>query len=440
MPLEDQGLVLIRGENHDEGDSNGSGKTTLFELLAHTLTGKTSKGSKRNDLLNLNAPKDYHTQASFRRSGGSHYLVDQYRKHHEHGTGVQIRIDGSKKDNAPDGYDAAQRKVLEYMGLTWGAFQGQLYLSQKYTHTMIEGKPSEKQAYLSSYFGLDSIESMIVDCKKRIQSVPLPDESQLKDMLSHTQSELDALGDIDEVREGIDSKKEEQSKLQKRVLDVSMRLDLQRKASEVFEERKAWLAILSKWKLTMESADIKATLSRYRKKSAEAKAHLASLKTREELVAKLEDLGDVKSSRSYDEISLEIESIDTDIRSIERALPQADKRSDIEAKLASLDKCSEDPTELEAQLSEQTGRRSKLSRKVTVLESEINSLESIEEKCPTCSRPMGHDERDSMLATKKKRLDLTVTKVDGISDFIDETSDVLDLINYRTKLEEELKE
>ena len=53
MPLEDQGLVCIQGQNLDEGDSNGSGKTTLFELLAQPFLVRLLRRLGRMTFLTL---------------------------------------------------------------------------------------------------------------------------------------------------------------------------------------------------------------------------------------------------------------------------------------------------------------------------------------------------------------------------------------------------
>lgn len=52
VPLDDQGLVLVRGENRVSSamDSNGCGKTALFDALAWALFGETLRGRRGEDV------------------------------------------------------------------------------------------------------------------------------------------------------------------------------------------------------------------------------------------------------------------------------------------------------------------------------------------------------------------------------------------------------
>src|SRR3990167_719900 len=52
VPLADQGLVLVRGDNRVSGaaSSNGSGKTAIFDALCFALFGLTTRGLKADDV------------------------------------------------------------------------------------------------------------------------------------------------------------------------------------------------------------------------------------------------------------------------------------------------------------------------------------------------------------------------------------------------------
>lgn len=442
MPLEEQGLVLIRGENHDEGDSNGSGKTTLFELMAHTLFGKTSKGPRKNSLLNKINPQDFHTQCRFRRDPGSRYLIDQYRKHSDNGTCIEIRVDGAEKSTAPPKYEDAQKKVMEHVGLVWNQFQGQVYLSQKYTHTMLEGLPSEKQAYMSRYFGLEMLDTLITDVSTRLNAIPLPDESQLREMLDHVTAELEGIGDVEEAREALSITRKKQSKLQKKILDIRVKLDSQLKAQEVDVDRKKWSSRLTKMKLRLDADDIKSSLNTYRKRARDLKAFIKAIATHADLEKRLESLG-VDTEQSYDEVAAEVEELAKQVKQLEKDLYSAQRREDLLEQLSQVEPVDEKFLEggvegIRNRLEAKEKKRDSVANKVTVLRSEIAQLETIEEVCPTCSRPMDEHEREDMLEEKRQRFDKLSARRSDLNEAVADLQFFLDSLTARLKLEAKL--
>lgn len=442
IPLEDQGLVLIRGENLDEGDSNGSGKTTLFELFAHTLFGQTSKGPRKNWLLNMKTPKDFHTQVCFRRSG-VHYQVDQFRKHAKHGTGIEVFKDGSDINTAPDGYEKAQKKIPEYLGLTWREFQGSVYLSQKYTHTMIEGLPSDKKAYLSRYFGLDKIDALVTESSRRINAIPLPDQTQLQDMLDHVLKELEELGDAEDVRRALREGKKKQSKFQKIMLGLRVSLKRQEEARAVDEDRTKWLSILRKFRLDLDSEAIEAALETYRARAQDIEMLLGALVTQAEMQAQLLELG-VGAEQSYEEIADDVEQLEMVVRKLERLLPHAQKREELLDKLETLVKpetledAPGDPKALREKLESREGHQATLRSKIAILSNEISKLKQIEDSCPTCSRPLDEDERLEMIGERQASYDSLLSKFESARDTIERLESRVENVEARLKIEEQL--
>lgn len=440
IPLEDQGLVLIRGENLDEGDSNGSGKTTLFELFAHTLFGHTSKGPRKNFLLNIQEPKDFHTQVCFRRND-VHYQVDQFRKHSDskHGTGIEVYKDGSVTNSAPDGYEKAQRKIPEYLGLTWREFQGSVYLSQKYTHTMIEGLPSEKKAYLSRYFGLDTVDAIITESTRRLNAVPLPDQTQLQDMLDHVLKELEELGDLEEVQRALREGKKKQINLQKRMLGLRLQLKTQEEAREVEEDRTKWLVILRKFRLGLDPEAIEEALETYRSRALDIETLQKALVTQEKLEAQLLELG-VEAEQSYEEIAEDVEQLEVVVRKIERLLPGAQKREELLEKLEKLEDVEgdADAETLREKMEAREERRSSLRSRMTILSSEISNLKQIEDDCPTCSRPLAESERLEMIKERQVSYDALSSKFDRAHVSVKELTSRIEAVEARLQIEEQL--
>tara|TARA_Y100000310_G_scaffold344224_1_gene455827 strand:- start:2934 stop:5219 length:2286 start_codon:yes stop_codon:yes gene_type:complete len=404
MPLEDQGLVCIQGQNLDEGDSNGSGKTTLFELLAHTLFGKTSKETRKNDLLNAIEPKNYHTSVRFKRD--VLYTVDQYRKHSEKGTSIEIRLGDSPNNIAPDGYDNAQSAAQKYSGFLWREFLGSVYLSQKHTHTMIEGKPSEKQAYLSRYFGLDSIDAMITESSRRISAVPLPNETHIKEMLGHVKEELDALGDIGPIKEELLRKKEDQKKVQKELVVLRVEENKLEKAREVEEVRNKWIKRLSKIGLKLSAGPIKKEIESLRNKLSSTKRAIDDQELFLDLTRKLEELG-VNTDLTYDEVQEELSSILSAEEDLSPLISRVKERSLLEREISSLPPgaSEDDPEALSSKKESHLSKRDTASKKLAVYEQQVSNLKSIgSEVCPTCQRQIDGSEISDLLSVREEKI------------------------------------
>jgi DNA repair exonuclease SbcCD ATPase subunit len=436
LPLEDQGLVLIRGENLDEGDSNGSGKTTLFELLAHTLFGSTTKGARRNALLNLKDPTSFHTQVKFRRDEVS-YQVDQYRKHPDNGTGIEVYKNGSTDNSALDGYDNAQKEIAKLIGLTWREFQGSVYLSQKYTHTMIEGLPSEKQKYLSRYFGLDRLDAIVTESTRRLSAIPLPDYTQLQGMLDHVLGELDVLGAVEEFTDVLRDGKKQQSKTQKKMLGLQVQLKRQEEARLVEEDRKNWLRVLKKLRLDLDPGSIEESLQDYRARGRDIESLKKALHTQEKLEAQLLDLG-VDVEQSYEDIADDVERLESVVRKLERLLPKAERREELLEDLEPVKDAQGNPETLKAKRGTRKDNHRSLRGEMAVLISEISNLKEIRDNCPTCSRPLDESERRRMIREREKAYSDISDRCDKARASVEKLSDRIEAVETRLRLEEQI--
>ena len=86
FPLANQGLVLVRGLNMDDGGFLGAGKSSIFEVFAQLQMGKGGKrdqrrGDHKSDMVNLFSGADMSATLKLK-IGGHPYEIRQYRKHH----------------------------------------------------------------------------------------------------------------------------------------------------------------------------------------------------------------------------------------------------------------------------------------------------------------------------------------------------------------------
>lgn len=99
LGLANLGLVLIEGENRDQGGSNGAGKSTIFEAIVWALFGTTSRGLKGDDVIRLDLKKNpvKNTRVVLDIELDGHLVqVARHRKHSKFENKVLLFIDGKE--------------------------------------------------------------------------------------------------------------------------------------------------------------------------------------------------------------------------------------------------------------------------------------------------------------------------------------------------------
>lgn len=405
MPLDNQGLVLIQGINRDEGGSNGSGKSTLFDLLANSCTGKTAKLSgsrslKKNDLLNLRNPKNFHTQLTFQK-GSSEYIINHYRAHKEHGTRIEILVDGV--DETPTtGFDNVQKCVSKILGFTPEEFYGQVYLSQHYTHALVHGTPSEKSKYLSLYFGLDSIDLLLNTSKKRVESIVIPNERELIDLQDSINQQLADLEEEASLRGKLDAIDIKRKAEQARLIDVRFVVENQNKAKLVEEQSRVWQGKLAKEGITFTVDELKAEEASALSLFETYKNELGRLTNLEKVELELATLG-IEGEASYQDIRKDIEAQEDIIQTKIDEAGKLEKRRNLEANLSKLPQSEKDWRTLVLELGQKETEARVYQKTLNTLKVELEKLSFAGSDCPTCLRPIPQEEHQGLIATREHK-------------------------------------
>jgi len=405
VPLDDQGLVFVRGENLDEGDSNGSGKTTLFELLANCVydkVTKTDRRTKKSDLLNVHHPKDFLTRLNLSVLEEP-YSIEKYRLHSELGTGMSIRH--GTQDITPDDPREASKAAQNLVGLSWNEYLGSVYLSQRYTHMMIDGTPAQKREYLSRYFGLDTLDVMIKETTKRLNDIPLPDETHLKGMLDSVEQDLADLGDSKTLQESLDALLTEQGDLHTRLVDLKVEQSKQDDARASDEMRKQWRKTLRRMGLLLDPDPLREELRTRRQELVSTKELLTLLKKRNSLLARLAQ--EEPSTLSPSEVEATLETIGASISKMERDLPKVELREKLSLKLSALPEDSDglELDVLDARTSKWKLKLEDVQARLTATQSELSQLRGVGDVCYTCQRPISAHEKEEMVAERSQLLD-----------------------------------
>lgn len=438
MPLNDQGLVLLRGENLDEGGSNGAGKSTLFELMSHLLYGKLTKTDRRikkSDLLNAYRPKDFLVRLDLT-VDGEEYQLDQFRAHSKRGTGISVTKAGVNV--TPDDPREAQKLVSSLTGLSWNEYLGRVYLSQRHTHMMIDGTPAQKREYLSRCFGWDTLDVMVKETTKRLNGIPLPDETHLRSLLEGVEQDLTALGDEGVLQDDLDGLAKKQSDIQTRLVDLKVELSKQEAAKAADEDRRRWAKTLSsKFELDLDLDQVKAAVKKRRKTVSSTQESLASAKKRASVEAKLQAEGDLPEFS--EDVESKLESISKKLSRMERDLPGVERRERLSKQLKGLAADDDSLESLESRTEKWKGKLAEIQSKLSAVKSEVTKLRGVGDVCYTCLRPISAHEKEEMLQEREADLAKLRELVSKAQEALDHYSERFSALQKRTDLLSQLE-
>lgn len=132
--LEDRGLVLIQGANHDDtsADSNGSGKSSIADALCWCWFGITARGVTGDDIINDKAGKNTRVSSTLV-DGAITYTATRYRKHKTGKNTLQITSDdGLKTTDLTKGTEKLTQEVANrIIGSSLEVFTGSIYAGQE---------------------------------------------------------------------------------------------------------------------------------------------------------------------------------------------------------------------------------------------------------------------------------------------------------------------
>lgn len=122
VPLADQGMVFVMGENLDteSSNSNGSGKTTLFKAVTWGLFGQTVDGDKADEVIRKG------TSEAVVRVELEDFTIRRSRKKGS----PKLEILGSTGEPIEGTKDDLQAKIIEWVGLDFQAFKNTVLYGQ----------------------------------------------------------------------------------------------------------------------------------------------------------------------------------------------------------------------------------------------------------------------------------------------------------------------
>lgn len=117
--LKDRGLILVEGENRDQGGSNGAGKSTIFEAICWGLFGTLNNGLRGDDVVRFGSGGNVRVALTLD-VDGQRIFVARHRKHPKFQNQLHLEINGEDSRAATD--RATQLKLLKILHLDWNTF------------------------------------------------------------------------------------------------------------------------------------------------------------------------------------------------------------------------------------------------------------------------------------------------------------------------------
>lgn len=138
VALDDRGLMLIQGLNHDDTSqiSNGAGKSTIPEALSWCFFGETAKEEDGDKVVNRKAGKDASVMAEvFDEDTGDTWRVSRYRKHSKYKNQLRLELQDSAtaywQDKTQGTDKLTQVMVDKVIGCNYEVFKAAIYAGQE---------------------------------------------------------------------------------------------------------------------------------------------------------------------------------------------------------------------------------------------------------------------------------------------------------------------
>jgi DNA repair exonuclease SbcCD ATPase subunit len=158
IPLENQGLVSIQGDN-------GVGKSSIWDILEAILYGSTPDGYRKDELTKNNEDSEY----ILTMEKDNETIVATLQRKSKKWSYNLLKDGKSYTDHT---YYEAIKSLGGIVGLTKDEFEGSVHLTQSAQHMLIKGSLSERKDYISAFFGIDNrYDEVHVAAKGELESI-----------------------------------------------------------------------------------------------------------------------------------------------------------------------------------------------------------------------------------------------------------------------------
>ena len=293
IPLNNQGLVLINGNNKDNPalNNNGAGKSSLLEAIIYVLYGKTIRGLKGDAVVNNKTGKNTKVFLDLTDDDGTKYRIARYRKHNVHKNNVYLYRNGV--DITPKSESDFDNFIIDLLQADYTTFTSSLlYSAESFKFTT--STDAEIKRTFDTMLNLEVLEK----CRDVTKQLIL----QVKDKLNTVNSKLDILErDLESVNFQLDSQRKEhdewdENKMQRLLGIDSSKASLREKLNAINSEIES---------LNQDKKDVKIAEMTARKSLDSKKESIKKIGELKDLLSELHsEISDLKGEISKDDIMI----------------------------------------------------------------------------------------------------------------------------------------
>lgn len=397
VPLNNIGLVLLRGQNLDyngyntfdelNSPSNGSGKSTLLKLIRAPQFGLLSSTANATDIVNsrFSGP----TEATLYFDIDNTECRIQLVRDKKEGNSYHMWMDGVRITPNKDLHGAARRAIKNQLPLTANEYDALIHLGIN-KQLLISGKKSDRRAYIERIYGLNNVNLILNEIKLRHKAVGTNKDDEIKAVKSALKSYKKELENATEIKtDTLDEIQKNIEKLEDRKEHISTKISKMERA--ILLRKK-----LSKLHKVIRDNPVK-------KSSEKLSKELDSLKER-----KIELKRALKKASRYKELKAEIKELGTgDAKQLRKQIKRQERKSQL-----ALDK------------------KDKAKKRYALVKAG---------KCPTCKRDFDVDNPKKELSRLKGVIKSCEEKAENHSERANALETLSDEYIRREKLEVELK-
>jgi len=448
VPLRDQGLVLLRGVNLDDGGFLGAGKSSIFDVFAYMQTGHTGKRQRgdrhlANDIVNRNVGRDFEASLRLDIDGSPHEII-QCRKHRIHANKyVALDLNAGADMIPSDARKHPKTWVLtQLLQLDLNSFFSYIYMPQDMNNAMLSGTDNERQQRMMEMFELDIFDRLlaITDARLKLVRATLQDVEGLEEEAMNIRSELREHDDLPILESRAAAAREKAALLQEEHNHAVQQLEtvqghlrgMQERSRLVREATALWETYSDQIPADTVQKVRPETVEAIRQRMREIDGSIAQwsalrdqAQRRKIIETRLAEMGDAEEGAEH-----QLQQTRDRLSYLQyQELPAAEQRAEAHDDIAKV------PPEVRKRLGERDGlaRRSReLSRSEGRIEARLEEIKIHLEQgvCPTCKQPIRGTKKD--IAAMRSEQQGLRSELEGVVQERRDTDRVLGQLNaYR---------
>lgn len=412
LDLQDRGLVLIKGINHDNPDlnNNGSGKSSMIEALVYALYGRTLRGVKGDDVVHKKPKKNMKIFLDLVDDDGVKYRIARYRKHSVNKNKSLLYrngVDITPKSEADFNDYVANLLQADYLTFT----SSLLYSGESFKFT--SATDAEMKSTFDTMLGLNVFSKCQEIAKIRLKVVE-NDLSSTEWKIDDRKSKIDEL--TDKITEAEEQKRDYEATLKEQV--KKNKATIKELEATLKEQKKDLKKLQTEFQEAEEQRQTAQDELDKCKKSAESLEKLQS-----ELV---DIVGDIKKHKqTIKQTEREVESLESDVEKCQKKIEQLNAKTEqVKQKQADLDKeigqpcptCGQPMTaeSIEPAKREYNGQLVEIQQHITEYESKIQKYQ--DEICDNQSEIEDCEESITALEDEKAEFEKLIDKFQSIQE------------------------